>query len=235
MRKTLALLALVSLLTSPLMAYDVNIDFRNTSGITVHDIGLELEGDETITRHFDGYWNIRFQDYQETHAGSRTRLHWFNPVDMNTGQPTTIPPNAIVHVGYSTADRDSVLLDAYWTDLAGNRIPGAGIAVAKVDPLPGGVRFTNRLNRPITLSDLRYRVRSVPVLLDVLNLQNSELNSSLLPLPAPGAITLSPGQILHFSIPSATPGSAVIIRANVTSPNGGSSAFATQYVQGIVE
>jgi len=211
MRKTLTSLVLAAALsTSASQAVgpiDFNADFTNTGWWTAYDIALVLAGNEQIDGTYDGEAPkyLHFRNFCRTTNGSTTTLHWQAPWDETTNTPGTITPGKTIHVGYSTPDNTSTILDAYWTDAYGGRIPGAGIAITWGHIDQAGVTISNSLKDRISISNLRYNLRATSLRLGDLVGANEALMSDLLPLSGPGGITLDPGQSVRFNFPSPVP------------------------------
>src|SRR5580704_2621458 len=111
----------MGLLAIAAQAYDVNKDLRNL-GPAAHDLAVVLSGPETIIAHYDGYPSGNFASFSNGLSGSNQLLRWQNFWDGNDNR---IENGQVIHVGWTTADHSSSILDMYWTDVCGNRIPGS--------------------------------------------------------------------------------------------------------------
>jgi hypothetical protein len=217
MRKILITLVLTTFSTSASWAtgpIDFNADFTNTGTVPVYDIAVVLAGNETIDGTYNGEGKYpHFRNFCQTSDGSTTTLHWQSPWNEATGNPVPITPGTVVHVGYSTPDNTSEVIDAYWTDLDGGRIPGNGIAITWGHIDQAGVTISNSLSHRISISNLEYHFSSTSWPLAGLVGANDELRATLQPLPGPGAVTLEPGQSVRFNFPSPVPAgySAVVV------------------------
>jgi hypothetical protein len=227
--------------TSAAFAYDVNKDLRNIGTQPAYDVAVVLAGQENVTAHFDGYAGRRFGSFSSGPSGPNTLLHWQNLIEP--GGNGRIDPNEVVHVGWSTADHSSHVLDMYWTDQSGNRIPGSiifnitsdwtyesGFVALSWDNIfetEWGDRF------PLDITEVAVGVFPTPWPLSELNAQNEALNEALQPLPD-GSFVLEPDQVITLPVPATVPtGGAVVVRYQVTGPGG--AAFAVDWVQFVPE
>lgn len=242
MRKALSLLALTAALAAPVQAVDINTDLFNLGPATAHDVAIVLQGFETIDATYDGWFphfaDHHFRTFSKSFDGVNTTLHWEHPYDETQVPPAPNPifPGNVIHVGYSTPDNNSIITDMYWTDLFGNRIPGGEIAVIGGHIDVGGVTFTNTLKSRISISNLRYQFRNVPVGLADLTVRNPDVMGGLLPLPFPGGVTLAPGQHIRVPFPQpALPGHAAIVVYDTTGPSasGAPAARSVTFVQNV--
>jgi hypothetical protein len=221
MRKTLTSLVLAAALsTSASWAVgpiDFNADFTNTGWWTAYDIALVLAGNEQIDGTYDGEAPkyLHFRNFCRTTDGSTTTLHWQAPWDETTNTPGAITPGKTIHVGYSTPDNTSTILDAYWTDVYGGRIPGGGIAITAAHIDQAGVTISNSFKDRISISNLSYNL--YPTRLDLRQLvgANQALMADLRPLGGPAVLSIDPGQSLRFDFPSPVPpGYAAVVVFN---------------------
>ncbi|HEY3568074.1 MAG TPA: hypothetical protein VGP73_09080 [Thermoanaerobaculia bacterium] len=231
MRKILTTLVLATLSTSVSWAagpVDFNADFLNTGSVTAYDIALVLAGNETIDGTYNGGTSgyPHFHNFCQSTDGSTTTLHWQTPWDDATNSPVPITPGTTVHVGYSTPDNTSEVIDAFWTDQSGGRIPGGGIAITRGHIDQSGVTVSNSLKSRISISNLRYNVYAQAWPLAGLVGANEALIGSLLPLPGPGAVTLDPGQSVRLDFPSAVPpGYSAVVVFNEGGAEGAANAL----------
>jgi hypothetical protein len=237
MRKTLTSLVLAAALsTSASRAVgpvDFNADFTNTGWWTAYDIALVLAGSEKIDGTYDGVAPyLHFRNFCHTTDGSTTTLHWQAPWDDSTNAPGAITPGKTIHVGYSTPDNTSEILDAYWTNEYGGRIPGGGIAITRAHIDQAGVTISNSFKDRISISNLSYNLYSTRLGLGQLVGANQELMADLRPLGGPAVLSLEPGQSLRFDFPSPVPpGYAAVVVFN----QGGvaSTASALSFTQAV--
>jgi len=225
------------------MAYDVNKDLRNIGGQPAHDLGVVLSGQESVINHYDGYYERRFGAFAWGPSGPNTLLRWQNVIEP--GGNGQIDPGEVVHVGWSTADHSSNVLDMYWTDASGNRIPGskiynittdwtyetAGLLVISFENI-----FTTEWGeqQPIHIMEVALGMFPQPWPLELLNARNTELNMMLQPLPGGEHIVILPGQRFDLTVPMPIPpGAAVVLRYRVTGP--ADAAEAIDWVQFVVE
>jgi hypothetical protein len=231
MRKTLTTLVLAATLSTSVSwamgPVDFNADFLNTGTVTAYDIALVLAGNETIDGTYNGEGSYpHFRNFCQTSDGSTTTMHWQSPWNESTGNPVPITPGTTVHVGYSTPDNTSEILDAYWTDQGGGRIPGGGIAITWGHIDQAGVTISNSLKSRISIRNLRYNLFPQRWPLADLVGTNQALSDSLLPLPGPAALTLDPGQSARFEFPSAIPpGYAAVVVFNEGGSEGAANAL----------
>lgn len=225
MRKALPLFVLTAALALHVQAMDFNADIMNLGPATAYDIAIVLEGWEQIDDTYDGdsapYDKYHFRTFTKSYNGLSTVLHWEHPYDETASPPAprSIPPGAEIHVGYSTPDDTSKVIDMYWTDAWGGRIFGGGIAITGGHIDVAGVTFHNSLSSRLSISNLRYATPNVPLRLDALNRWNSGLMQTLRPLPGPGGITLAPGQTIFVPFPQQIlPGQPVIVVYDTTGP-----------------
>jgi hypothetical protein len=234
-------LAALGVIASAAHAYDVNKDLQNIGSQSAYDLAVVLSGQEQVTGHFDGYSGRRFGSFSSGPSGANTLLRWQNVIEP--GGNGAIDPGEIVHVGWTTADHSSHVLDMYWTDQSGNRIPGSRIFnVTSGWTYDSGVLTVSWANIfvtdtgevfPIQISDLAVAVFANPWPLEELNAQNDVLSSALQPLPAGGTFVVPPDQPVILPLPIPVPaGSSVVLRYGVTGP--GDSAVATDWIQIII-
>jgi hypothetical protein len=217
----------------------VNKDLTNL-GPAAYDVAIVLAGQETITDWFDGHHSgpkVGWFDSRDVTQGANTIIHWqtFSDVDIdeadNNGQ---IDTNQTIHVGFSTADGDHKILDMYWTDPDGRRIPGSVVYDEDAHATYRGDRFTwtwaNELAEaaPVSVGNIRYAVLSEPLPLAQLNSENAVLADALRPLD-PGFV-LAPGEQRAIELPVSVPaGSAVLTVYESSAPESG--AVVVNYIQ----
>lgn len=227
-------------LSAAAAGYDVNKDLTN-EGPPAHDLAVVLSGGETVTDHFDGYtsgpYRGQFGSFASGPQGQNTLLRWTN---FNDGGNNIIDTGQTIHVGWSTQDHSSNILDMYWTDASGNRIPGS-----VVHNITSGWRYESRRadvqweyefnhGAPITIYQVYFAVLPLPVPLANLNRENRELDMALRPLPGGEQFVLTPGQERTLPIPvPVEPGQAVVLRYRCMAPS--SHAVAMDYVQFLAE
>jgi hypothetical protein len=222
----------------PPPSLDVNKDFTNL-GPGAYDLAIVLQGAETLTNHWDGYlsgdkvgW---FTAPTTSTVGGNTVIHWQNFAD---GGNNVIDTNQTIHVGFSTADGTHKIVDIYWTDINGNRVPGSVVYdVATGQTYKSGRfdwTFANNFATaaPVSVTNIRYAVFSQPFPLGQLNSENTALASSLAPLSAD--LVLGPGEQRPVTVPVSVPaGSAVVIVYQTSAP--GSGASLVNYVQTLAQ
>ena len=240
MRKTLTTLVLSVILAAPAVAYDVNKDIKNL-GPAADDLAILLSGAETVTQTFDGYGPGgclpgHFGSVSNGPSGSNTLIHWQK---FSDGVDTKINTGQTIHVGYSTSDHSSHILDAWWTDLQGNRISGSVVfnITSGWTYRTATRRFTLSFRNdfraaavPLVIRNIRVAVVTAPFPLAQLNRCNGALAAALQPIAS--GFSLGPGQerIVELS-QNVAPNAAVIAVYDVDgSGNGG---FSTDYVQAL--
>jgi hypothetical protein len=235
-RSILASVALAAVLALPAAGYEVNKDLQNL-GPDAHDLAILLAGQETVTETFPGYppgggyLEGKFHSISSGPSGPNTLIHW----QSFDGPGPVIKNGKKLHVGYSTADCSSRILDMYWTDPSGNRIPGS-----VVYNITSGWRysttgtfslvFENRFAAEATISirNLRVAVWPQPFPLAELSNGNRALIASLQPVAA--SLDLRPGEERSATLPERVPeGSSVIAVYDVV--GSGNDAVSTDFVQ----
>jgi hypothetical protein len=212
MRKTLFSVVLAAALSTSAShaagPVDCNVDLRNLGPWTAYDVAIVLAGNEKIDGTYDGVAPyLHFRNFCQSTDGSTTTLHWQTPWNETTNTPGVITPGTTIHVGYSTPDNTSEILDAYWTDEDGGRIPGAGIAITGGHIDHSGVTISNSLRSRISISNLRYNLYGIDSRLPLGALvgANEQLMASLRPLGGTEVVTLNPGESLRVNFPSPVP------------------------------
>lgn len=226
-KKTWAATLILALAVSPLAAYDCNIDIKNTGTQVAWDVAVVLEGIENITRTFDGYSTGRFQTLTKNTSGPNTVLHWEHPTGSIAGNG--IDPNEIIHVGWSTTDQNSHVVDMYWTGEEGERLFGSNIRVTLAQIIGNRVTFSHAFaSAGVDLRHIRYSIRPHRWDLPLLNPSNATLMASLRPLES--FLHLEPGDVVTLTIPEAVPaGAAVTLVYEAGSPD--SDGLSTVFVQ----
>lgn len=236
-------LSVVVLIAIPsLQAYDVNKDLKNL-GPDAHDLAVVLSGSETVTSHYDGYpiglpKGGKFGSFAHgPNADGNTVMHWQNFKD---GKDTTINTGQVIHVGWSTSDHSSSVIDMYWTGKDGQRLPGSVIF-----NLTSNWRYEQSFvwvnwlheyagNSAIEIRNVHFAVIAAPIPLDTLNTENAMLDEQLQPLPGGENFEIVPGEEVSLQIPEEVmPGSAVVLRYEVLGT--GSDAESLDFVQFVVE
>lgn len=217
---------------------DVNKDLTNR-GPAAYDLAIVLQGLETLTNSFNGHtggdkvgW---FDAPSTTTVGGNTVIHWQNFAD---GTDNQINNNQTIHVGFSTADGTHTIVDMYWTDIHGNRIPGSVV----YDVSTGQTYKSGQLNwqwannfataAQISVSNVRYAVFPQPFPLAQLNGENAELARALATLTPD--FVLGPGEQRSIALPASVPqGSAVITVYETSAP--GTGANLVNFVQTLAQ
>lgn len=250
LKKALLVIATVLVVTSSVMAYDwyFNKDLYNVNVFGMqpaYDLAVIIPANCTVGWHYDGYQSrYHFHNFTNYTIASVFRiLHWSYPHnDSRPNPPHPIPFLQFVHVGAAGWGRPFRILDMYWTDKYGARIPrsivyNATTRVIYFTPAPGddevatvNVTLENAIapinedgtlitepwanTRDITMHDLRYAVVDEPIPLDQLNNENTYLNEELLqPLGDPD-YDIAANAAVNISLPpgSCSPGQYVILR-----------------------
>jgi hypothetical protein len=217
---------------------DVNKDLTN-HGPAAYDLAIVLQGSETLTNSYNGYqsgdkvgW---FDSPSTTTVGGNTVIHWQN---FSDGTDNQINTNQTIHVGFSTADGTHTIVDMYWTDINGHRIPGSVV----YDVSTGHTYQSGRFDwqwvndfataAQISVTNVRYAVFPQPFPLAQLNSENAELARALAPL-TPGFV-LGPGEQRSLTVPASVPaGSAVVTVYETSAP--GTGATLVNYVQTLAQ
>ena len=234
----------VALGVSPVLGYDVNKDLQNL-GPDAKDLTVILSGTETVSNHFDGYTSGskqgRFGSFATGPTMPNTEMRWRN---FNDGTDDTIDTGQTIHIGWSTADHDSKVLDMYWTDGTGERIAGSVVYNTTTEwryETKKQIVFVSWNNdfspgdllpeETLTLSDVACVVRPTPIDLADLNTENSTLAAELDTAPLQlSTVVLAPGEEQSEEIPATVAnGSAVVCRYGVTAT--GTAAQSLDFVQ----
>jgi hypothetical protein len=193
--------------------YCINKDLINL-GPTAYDLAVQITPAQPISLHYDGWTGGLFTSFTTSTVGSDSLLHWQNLNGANDPIPTGDPLGAAqIHIGWCTVNPNNVT-NMYWTDLAGNQIPGSivyqvgGHASANSTP---GVQWDNASNHPITVTNVYYSIVSTPWRLADLNSNNRVLSRGLLPLPGGAAITIAAGKSAALPVPNAKPGDWLVL------------------------
>lgn len=213
------------------LAYDVNKDLKNL-GPAAYDIAVVLAGTESVVAHYDGYPWANFGGFSNGPIGPNHLLHWQYFWD---GTDNRIDNGQIIHVGWSTADHSSTVVDMYWTDQCGRRIPGSIVYNITSNWTYESSRrectatWTNHFdNEPLVeISNIQFAVRPERYNLADLNGANEELVRSLQPL-TDRRVTLCHGQTFSASIPDSFAQNVVLVY-DVNSR--GSAAASRDFVQ----
>jgi hypothetical protein len=240
--KAFIALYIISILCVPISAYDVNKDLKNIGDSNAYDLKVILAGSETVEDTYDGYtiggkagW---FGKPNITH-NTNTGIHW---QDFNDGTNNVIDSGQVIHVGWTTQDHSSNVLDMFWTDASGNRIEGS-----KIDDITNDWDYDNLTGQftatwenifspggspgdTITISDVRWTMFDTRIPLDELNTENTVLAAAFQPLSGGTSFDVDFGDSVSLNIPTAVPdGHSVVLRYE--SINANSSAEALNFVQ----
>ncbi|MBU0640461.1 MAG: IPTL-CTERM sorting domain-containing protein [Planctomycetes bacterium] len=225
---------------SSALAYDVNKDLTNL-GPKAYDVAVLLAGSETVTDHYDGYpggpYQGQFDTFTVEDSGGNTLLHWRG---FDDGSDNVINTGQTIHIGWSTEDHFSNILDMWWTDSAGNRIAGSVVlnitcnwtfsAAAQLAQAEWcNIHLGGGSPRTITILHPHYAVFPEAIPLEDLNTQNTALAAALQPFSV-SSFDVAYGDCATQDIPGAVPeGSAVVLRYEVEA--GGSQAETLDFVQ----
>jgi hypothetical protein len=235
------LLVLTVLSTLGLQGYDVNKDLKNLGPIAF-DVAVVLNGHEDVIAHYDGYQSGskhgHFSIYNPgKDADGNTILHWQGFTD---GDNNAIDNGQVIHVGWSTKDKSSKVIDMYWTNYQGRRIMGNVI----INITPGwvttdgmvDVTWRNDFVQPsiINIRNLHFTTTDMEIPLAELNAENNFLQNNLIAFPTGGDFDIAPGEEVTLRIPTVVlNGTALVLRYEVMGT--GSDAEALDFVQFVVE
>ena len=226
--------------------YAINKDLVNR-GPVADDLTVILSGSETILNHYDGqppgFPNpyAEFGSFSTGPTGPNTALVWdvFKDGDNNR-----IDTGQFVHVGWSTLAANGIgkILDMFWTDPLGNRIPGSVVYNTQT-----GWTYDSRKHlftaifdnffspeglpsQPLLISDLQFAVLSQTIPLDQLNGENALLAGLLAPVPDSAPFTVGVGELVERSLlVPVDPGEFVVFRYSVNAP--GTAAQSLDFVE----
>ncbi len=150
-----------------------------------------------------------FDQFSAQNIGTRrTKLQW----SERPAPPLALPTSDMAHVVW-VADKPHKVVDAWWTDGIGGRIPSSIIYNLTTEGFYNRgqyrIKFTNTtqptdpaiLPAPIHLSYITYNIeRKEGILSKHLNYENRELMAALELIEA-GPITLAPGEAIELQIP----------------------------------
>ncbi len=146
---------------------------------------------------------------EDTGTG-QTQLKWSG----RSAPPAALPTSDSAHVVW-TADRPHKIVDAWWTDAAGQRFPGTNSVIYNATTEgfyregQYRVKLTNATQptdpgippRPMQLTDIMYAIeKKEGILVQHLNNENRELMAALTMLE-PGPVTIAPGDSIELVIP----------------------------------
>jgi hypothetical protein len=218
--KSILLFSFASLLTagSARADYCINKDLVNL-GPPAYDIAVLISPIQPVTFHYDGGTGAVFTNFTLGTSGPDSVLHWRNLNGSNTPIPTgsgTGP--AQIHVGWCTVAPNTTD-NMYWTDLAGNQIPGSIVfqisGHASNSPIPG-VQWDNATNHPIIVNKVFFALSPTPWKLGDLNRFNTVLSRQLQPLEGGASLTISPGKSVQLQVPNAKAGDWLVLVYDVT-------------------
>lgn len=244
---SLALIMYANIATNPGgggRSYDCNIDVKNISDEAAHDLAVVFKGEYSFAYTFDGYAAASFDTRSVTYNKDtdRTTIHWDAFDDFNDDK---ITKGEIVHVGWKFDGPKTDMVDAYWTDVNGDRIvigPDESI-IHNITTnwrrnTAGGfeLNWANNYDRvsSISIGELHAVVSSTELPLGDLNTANTTLNSSLTPVPGGELITIAHGTEAFLAFPTPVQaGDVIVLRYSVSGP--GASAEVLNYFQFVVE
>ncbi len=237
-RLTLIVIAclLVSFSIAPAQWWGWNKDLYNWSTQEAYDLAVIMDGRSPVDWHFDGYTTGHyFNNFAAYPVGPYMCLHWTNPNGP-------IPVGDMVHIGASGSTGNLEIIDMYWTNQWGVRIPRSVVwnATARVRYESGFpvICLVNRIDlgdiildeeewrtpRPIQIGNFSFIVQDTRVELEDLNAANETLNADMqVLLPE---VVVGTGEELAITLPvQATAGQYIIIRwENMAEGVGGSDA-----------
>jgi hypothetical protein len=206
--------------------YCINKDLINL-GPTAYDIGVLITPNQPLTWRYDGHPGAIFSSFTNVPAGANAFLHWRN---LN-GTNAPILTGALVHVGWCTL-RANNIVDMWWTDLSGGRVPGSVVyeigAHSANSPVPG-VQWDNLFTGPVVISDVAVAISRSRWDLAALNRNNRELALQLQPLEGGTSFQVPPGGTVILSLPNASQGDWVVVRYSASGNCSGSQT--TDFVQ----
>lgn len=232
---------LVVFCVSDASAWYMNKDVTNL-GPDAEDLAVLISGNHNVTWNYKGYSSGpkrgRFDSFADGPDGPNTLLRWRN---FDDGSDTTINTNQTIHIGWAI-NGNSQIVDMYWTDASGNRIPGSvvynidtewtyetaeDIAQATwqnaFDPSEGG-------RQSITISNIQYTLLDSEIDPNQLNAENPDLVGLFQPLEGGDSFSLDFGQSQTLLIPGNVPEeSAVVLRYEISAV--GSAAQTIDFVQ----
>jgi len=237
-RLAVVLVSLAALSVGTALAYDVNKDLVNLGSISVYDVTVVLTDVENVTGTYTGDFHTATPSTQVVGGASRTVISFSNYQGTNAA----VPPGQKVHIGWSTSDHSSNIRDMYWTLLDGSR---AGLSV--VYNITNGYSYPGThqivlqwvhemvpaIAAPVRarISNVRYRFFGTAVPLDNLNAANPNLADGNMNLLDAGPIDINAGVLAERSIGVAPSGPFVVVKYDVTQPDGLSDGSSTDYVQ----
>ncbi len=178
-----------------------NIDLTNRGTQPAYDVEIELSGTQSITDHYNGTSGVDdvFALFGVAFSGGNTFLHWTNPGSPIPPVPAGHAPQA--HVGFTTANNNCPIIDFFWTDASGNRIPGSVIGVLEDHLTHTTITITNGLSSTVTVGPVRWGCSTTTFPLSGLNRTNSALQSILTTISS-SVVTLGPNQSVHIPFPT---------------------------------
>jgi hypothetical protein len=164
-------------------AVQCNYDLTNTGSKAAFDVAIVLQGSVSFSEFYNGVFGGA---PTVTTAGGYTTLHWTSP-------PNAIGTNDKIHVGYTPAGTsDCPVVDIYWTDENGSRIPSSFVGTAWNHLTSTSVTITNRSFHTIQVRDVRWACQATALPLAALNASNDYLSRSMVAIG--DAATLAPGE-----------------------------------------
>ena len=233
-----------------------NKDFHNGGRDTAYDFVVVFrEPNVQLNWHLDGLWtgfsyhglitpfstyDHHFKNFQTWQANGHTYVRWWNP-------NVPIPPCNIVHVGLGGTDAVTpTVIDWYWTDRNGRRIPRSVVrnlgwhgrnvsgnnfrvvlpnVITPLDSAGGVIQDSWAVPTPVRVSNLRYVLTSEAIPLYDLTSFNRRLNDSLLQPYSPDTARVAPGDSVALTFPNAQPGQyAIVSWANLAPSVAGSDS-----------
>jgi hypothetical protein len=217
--------------------WDYNKDIQN-KGPNAHDVTVRIPGHQVINWHWDDYGHFGSFAYGPT--GPNTDLRWNNFWD---GTDDEINTNQWVHIGWTSDAHEMGILDMWWTDESGHRIPGSVVYNDFTKWTYETSTHTVTLTwdndfvpdpafgspQTISVSNVHFAILPAPIALADLNGENDSLAAHLQPLPNGCCLSIPPNQSVTMSIPvPVAEGAQVVIRYEVTAP--GTSGESIDYL-----
>ncbi len=201
---------------------ECNYDLWNTGSQDAFDVAIVLKGNVTCT----DFWADFFPSTPTvTTSGGNTVLHWTN---SDPAPPIAHGGTGKVHVGYTpSGTTDCAVLDIYWTDANGHRVPSSFVGVAENHTTGVNVNITNLSFTNILVQNVRIACQAAALPLGALNATNSYLSKAMVTIG--DSATVAPGQ--SWSIPFQPSCSQCYCVTNYQTSGDGLAAIFSPWVQ----